>query len=155
MAAEYAGLAKKLIRAYKFERVRAAYKPLAEATLAILPYFNDITIVHIPTAPTRIRQRGYDQSALLAREIASQRGWRHCYLLRRRHDFRQVGSTRAQRFAQAAHAFEIRGDAAGKHILLVDDVTTSGATLSAAAELLMAAGAARVDAVVVAKHTLE
>ena len=157
MAATYEGIAKKLIRAYKFERLRAAYKPLAVAMAETLPYFEDIVVVHIPTAPRRVRQRGYDQAKLLAHEIAKQRGWTHLSLLRRRHSLRQVGASRRQRMRQASAAFEVAPGAAikGRHVLLVDDVTTSGATLLAAAELVMCAGAAQVDAVVAAKHTLE
>lgn len=158
MAASYDGVAKKLIRALKFERVRAAYQPLAEAMLDTLPYFEDVVVVHVPTAPSRVRQRGYDQSQLLAREIAKQRGWSATSLLRRRHSMRQVGATRPVRLQQATSAFELGRTmtrVVGKHVLLVDDVTTSGATLLAAAHLAVQAGAARVDAIVAAKHTLE
>jgi predicted amidophosphoribosyltransferase len=58
---------------------------------------------------------------------------------------------------QAQGAFElVRADnVQGRHVLLVDDVTTSGATLLAAAQLLARAGAVQVDAVIAAKHILE
>ena len=157
MASEYEGVVKRLVRAYKFDRVRAAYLPLAVAMTEVLPYLGqDVAVVHIPTAASRIRQRGYDQAELLAREIARRQGWRYQHLLRRRHNDRQVGSSRAQRFEQAQQAFEYRGgELKSTHVLLVDDVTTSGATLTAAAQVLADAGAIRIDAVVAAKHVLE
>ena len=157
MAAVYEGAVKQLIRAFKFERVRAAYRPLAEAMADVVPYLDDVVVVHVPTAPDRVRQRGYDQSQLMAREIAKRRGWQYAPLLRRRSSVRQVGSTRAVRMRQAHGAFELSRSAqvGGRHVLLVDDVTTSGATLLAAAKLVAQAGAVRVDAVVAAKHTLE
>ena len=156
VAAEYDGVVKRLVHAYKFERVRAAHAPIAAAMADALPYFDDdVVVIHIPTATIRVRQRGYDQAKLLARDIAALRGWRHVSYIRRRHNERQVGSNRAQRFMQAADAFEVRGDVVGAHVLLVDDVATSGATLVAAAALISKAGARRIDAVVAAKHTLE
>lgn len=158
MAATYDGVVKKMIRAYKFERVRAAYAPLAAAMLDTLPYFDEpLVLVHIPTSSVHARQRGYDHARLLAREVAKSQKWSHADALRRRHNLRQVGANRAQRQRQAESAFELRSarGLAGAHVLLVDDVTTSGATLTAAARLLRQAGAIRVDAVVAAKHTLE
>jgi len=156
MAAIYDGAIRKLVKDYKFNRVRAAYAPLASAMADTLPYFaHDILVVPVPTAYRRVRQRGYDQAKLLAREIARQKGWSTQAALRRQHGHRQVGASRAARFSQASQAFECTGDVAGRHILLVDDVTTSGATLHAAAAILVAAGALSVNAVVAAKHTFE
>ena len=157
VASEYDGVVKRLIRAYKFDRVRAAYKPLADGMLEALPYLgSDIIVVYVPTAPVRVRQRGYDQARLLAREIARLQGWQHRSLLLRRHNDRQVGASRAQRLRQAQTAFTYSGGTLdGARVLLVDDVTTSGATLAAAAQVLADAGAVCVDAVVAAKHTLE
>lgn len=157
VASEYDGVVKRLIHAYKFERLRAAYRPLTQGMLDVLPYLDaDTVVVHIPTATNRIRQRGYDQSKLLAVEIAHQRAWRYAPLLRRTHQLRQVGSSKVTRLAQAQQAFQlVGGDVRGLSVLLVDDVTTSGATLVAAAQILLAAGARQVDAVVVAKQMLE
>jgi ComF family protein len=159
MTASYEGVVKRLIRAYKFERVRAAYTPLAAAMLEVLPYLDEsVIVVPIPTASNHVRQRGYDHARLLAKEIARQRGWRRADALKRRHNLRQVGASRVQRRRQAEGAYALRlrrDELEGAHILLVDDVTTSGATLTVAAQILKQAGAAHIDAVVVAKHTLE
>jgi ComF family protein len=157
MAASYDGAVRQLVRQYKFGRVRAAYRPLAMGMIDTLPYLQDVVVVPIPTAPVRIRQRGYDQAALLAREIAHTQGWQYATPLRRRHSQRQVGASRVLRMRQAQEAFELvePDSVRGKHVLLVDDVTTSGATLLAAAQLLVRASAAQINAVVAAKHTIE
>lgn len=156
VATEYRGVIRQVIRAYKFGRLQAAHRPLASAIDAHLPYLEDVTVAHIPTATNRVRQRGYDHAKLLAQEVARRRSWRHATLLRRRHNLRQVGSGRAERLQQAQGAFEpIRPiDVAGRHILLIDDVVTSGATLMAAAGALSAAGARQIDAAVVAFRAL-
>lgn len=157
MASTYDGHAKKLIRDYKFNRRREAYRVLSDAMLRALPHLHDVIVVPVPTASSRVRMRGYDHSLLLAKEIARKRGWRLSKALVRLRGERQVGAGRATRACQAAAAYELANSRHihGRHVLLVDDVATSGATLNATATLLAKAGAARIDAVVVAKHTLQ
>lgn len=157
MAGAYDGARRSLIKAYKFGRKRAAYRPIARGMAAILPYFDDIVVVPIPTASRHVRVRGYDHALLLAEAIAAEKNWELVVVLRRRHNKRQVGTSRSQRFSQAHDAYEVKRPELiqGKHVLLVDDVTTSGATLQAAAALLTEAGAANIDAVVAAKHALK
>ncbi len=148
---KYDGLLAKLIHSYKFERVRAAHEPLGRILAAVLP-FADWQVVAVPTAPKRVRQRGYDQAQLLARFLAAQRGLELSPALARNRDTRQVGATRAERLAQSTQMFSTtrKTNVRGVKVLLVDDVCTTGATLSAAAQLLRVAGAAQVDAVVAA-----
>ncbi len=151
VGAEYQGLPEKLIKAFKFERVREAYRPLSQLLVDSLPY-EDWQIIPIPTAPSRVRQRGYDQTLLLASALAAQRNLRLTPLLRRAHDGQQVGSSRQKRLQQAQNALyltkpqQIRGG----RIVLVDDVCTTGATLMSAASLLKQAGAHEINAVVCA-----
>lgn len=164
VATEYAGIYEALLRAYKFGLKRQAAEPLA-AIMSLLPVAVEgsaITIVPIPTAPARVRQRGFDHGALLTRryytilkkrarikavEIEFKR------LLGRRSNSRQLGSSRAQRIRQVANEFFVkdRRHVVGKTILLLDDVTTTGASLAAAAKTLKAAGAKRVYAIVYAQ----
>lgn len=152
VASMYEALAKYVLQALKFHRARAAAKDIAHCLDSQLPILPKETLVcHIPTAHSRIRQRGYDQSLLIARELARLRGHEHAPLLRRVSASRQLGASREQRFKQAKSAFEIYKVPDGAHVLLIDDVTTSGATLEAAAKLLKAAGAQKVDACVFAQ----
>lgn len=153
LGASYDGLVAEVIRAYKFDRVKAAHFPLAAIAARQLPYFSDEWVfVPVPTAPSRIRQRGYDQVALLAREIAVIKGCSVVDALGRLSEERQVGTARAARKQQAEKAFYIKnaGNLRKKKVILVDDVCTTGATLAAAATLLQQAGVATICAVAVA-----
>jgi ComF family protein len=147
----YEGLLEKALHMYKFLRARAASEPLSRVMLRELPY-NDWIIVPVPTAPPRVRQRGYDQSLLLARRIAVERGLPLSPALARLQNARQVGANRVQRQKQSTQMFFINDikQIRGAKVLLIDDVCTTGATLSAAARLLLAGGARQVDAVVAA-----
>lgn len=156
VAQDYQEHAKKLVRLFKYERAKAAAMPIARQMADTLPYFaKDVIIAHIPTATSRQRHRGYDQSELIARSIVKLKGLEYAPLLERSGQARQVGSTRQQRFAQAQQMFrlETKRDIRGSSILLIDDILTTGASLEAAAQVLKRAGAKDVSAAVFAqKH---
>lgn len=148
---EYSGAAKELIHQLKFARAKAAAKTIAEALAGKLPA-EEILITHVPTAPSRIRERGYDQAALIARAVAKQTGLPNTPLLARANDWRQVGQQRQARLRHMKDAFRVRGAPLlqNKHVLIIDDVLTTGATCEAAARTLRQAGAKRVSAAVFA-----
>lgn len=148
-ATVYDGLAKEAVRKLKYERLRAASETIA-MRLAELPYEPDELLVHVPTATSRVRQRGYDQAGLVARALARRTGLARATLLSRLGQQRQVGKTRQQRKSQMRELFVLTGSPANTKIVLVDDVITTGATLEACAAVLKAAGAKRVRAVVFA-----
>jgi len=154
VTAPYSGIAKEVVEAMKFERAGSASNDIARRMTELLPLLDSDTIVcHIPTAPKRIRVRGYDQARLIAKSIAKQRGYSFMPVLNRVSSTRQLGASREERFAQAKQAFELskRYDINGKNVLIVDDVTTSGATIEAAAKILNKHGSNIVDAVVFAQ----
>ena len=108
----------------------------------------------IPLAPQRLRMRGFNQALLLAQALAPARV--QAGLLLRTHDApAQSGLDRTQRLRNLARAFAVEplraAQLAGRQVLLVDDVMTTGATLQAAAAVLRQAGAARVTALVLAR----
>lgn len=145
---------KELLNRYKFERARAAYAPLADllhATLPTLP--DDMVIVPVPTIAPHIRERGYDQTVLLAQQLARTRGAAYDPLLRRKTNSVQRGASRKQRIRQAEQAF--RADNCTGRYLVIDDITTTGSTLDAAAKVLLAAGATEVWVAVVAVQPLD
>jgi ComF family protein len=104
-------------------------------------------VMPVPLSAERMRERGYNQAGLLARGFADLAGLQHAPggLRRVRHTASQVGLTAEQRRHNVRAAFEARPEAVrGRAVIIVDDVCTTGATLVACAEALLAAGAAQV-----------
>lgn len=103
-------------------------------------------LVPVPLHAARQKQRGYNQSALLAQGLSARTGLpvRLDLVERVHHTRAQVGLSAAERRANVQDAFAARGSCSGLHILLIDDVYTTGATLAACAGCLQEAGAALV-----------
>ncbi|RQS66264.1 ComF family protein [Burkholderia sp. Bp8963] len=103
-------------------------------------------IAPVPLARGRLAARGYNQAWAIARPLARRLGVRAdaALLARVAETAPQSRLDRRARRDNVAAAFTVAGDVAGRHVALVDDVMTSGATLAAAAHVLKAAGAARV-----------
>lgn len=104
-------------------------------------------LIPIPLAPARKRQRGYNQSALIARALATHWGvpmWEDA-VIRSRETSSQTRLTPEQRLDNVAGSFfvrlESRDDLRGKHVVLADDVVTTAATLNTCAKTLYQAGA--------------
>ncbi|MDO5377827.1 MAG: phosphoribosyltransferase family protein [Clostridia bacterium] len=137
----YEGLARRLILALKFSGARDAAVPLARA-MAMLPGGEEEVIVPVPTTRRRLRERGYNQAALLARHMGEELGMEVCEALSRR-DERAAQATlnRAERSRNLVGCMSSGGQVRGKRVLLVDDVYTTGSTAREAARALYAAGA--------------
>jgi ComF family protein len=126
----------------KREDLGAALSILFEACL--VPK-SDV-LVPVPLHPRRLRHRGYDQAAILAAGAARRFRIPVAPLLRRvRETGQQVGRDRTSRERSVRGAFAAAGNVLGTRICLIDDVLTTGATASAAADALLLAGAARVE----------
>lgn len=145
---QYDGVVAELIHRYKFDHARAAYKPLARLLAAPLPRLSGFTVVPVPTIAPHVRQRSYDHSLLLAKEVARLARLPLARTLERVKNTQQIGRTRKERQA-IAESIGVRGRAPQK-ILLIDDVCTTAATLNACAVALAKAGATEVVAAVVA-----
>ena len=112
------------------------------------------TIVPVPLYADRLRERGYNQAALLAREVARQTGLSldEQTLVRHRATASQVDLNAAQRKENVRDAFCCSDDTlTGKHIVLIDDVCTTGATLEACAIALTKENAGSVQALTLAR----
>ncbi|MCL2502870.1 MAG: ComF family protein [Bacteroidales bacterium] len=114
------------------------------AELKQAPFYQDIeAVVPVPLHPKKQRKRGYNQSRLFAEGIAAATGWalETDVLKRIRHTSTQTRLNREERQKNVAGAFALdrQERIAGKHILLVDDVLTTGSTLQACASVLLQA----------------
>lgn len=159
---DHEGLPRDLTRAYKFGHQRTAARSIAQLMTSTILSFNTseklvrktYLVVPVPTATSRIRERGFGHSELLARKIALKLRLDHMNVLRRLDQTRQLGSKRENRLTQLENSFVIKNPKpiAGRSILLIDDVVTTGGTLIAASKTLRAAGARRVDALLFSKR---
>lgn len=113
-------------------------------------------VTHVPVHADRAKQRGYDQAELIAKAASIALGMPHVRLLKRqRATTAQFDLDRRRRATNVKGAFVVDRRAppvVGRWILLVDDVTTTGATLAACAEALCDAGALGVSAITVARE---
>ena len=154
---ERSGVLQRLIGLYKFERARAAYKPLADMLSEVLPELpSNTVIVPVPTISSHIRERGYDHMLLISRRIARQKGLSLKRLLIRTVNTKQHQASAAKREAQSRVAFAVKGNIdPNVPYLLVDDVVTTGSTIKYAARTLRRAGAKHVWVAIIARQTLD
>lgn len=109
-----------------------------------------VTLLPVPMHWTRRWHRGYNQAELLARALQRARSDAPLMvntrvLRRRQRTAQQAGLSAPERIANLRSAFTLKGSLPGEHVVLVDDVMTTGATARSLATLLREAGAARVD----------
>ncbi len=113
--------------------------------------FRPAAVCHVPAAPSRLAERGFDQAALLAAQVASLRSMPHLSALARAPgSTSQKGLARASRAVNVAGAYRATRPVRGS-VLLVDDVLTTGATFRSCAAALMGAGATDVRGAFVAR----
>lgn len=155
-AAVYAGTLRDALHELKYHRRRALARPLAdlvaERCAADLPGGAE-ALVPVPLAPGRERERGFNQAALLAERLGVALGMpvRSGWLTRVRPTLPQSDLTAAQRTENVRGAFRAAPAVAGRHVVVVDDILTTGATAAECARALRTAGARTVGVLVVAR----
>lgn len=151
----YEGGLKRLIHALKFEGLDIAAAPAATRLADAVRCGGAGTldaVVPIPSTRRRNRERGYDPAALIGEELARRLSLTLLPALRRvRETPPQSSLTAAERRSNVAGAFRALASAAGRSLLVVDDVMTTGATVFAASEALRSAGACRITVAVLAR----
>jgi ComF family protein len=144
--------ARDVVHRLKYEGWWRVCDAMSAAMARLEPLTGGVSLIPLPLAPGRQRLRGYNQSERLAAALGAALGLhlRADGLRRARETPTQTALTPDQRRANVSGAF-VAGRVRGVHAVLVDDVFTTGATLLAAAEALIAGGAARVEAVTFAR----
>jgi ComF family protein len=151
----YEGPLRDWIHLYKYGRVKTMVRPLGELLAAVLPRGEEWdAVVPVPLHWRRRWSRGFNQSELLARSIARRRNIPVLNALKRvRYTPTQTGLSNTGRRKNMAAAFGPvrRNSVAGRRILLVDDVMTTGSTAAACGSVLRRAGASSVTLLTVAR----
>lgn len=144
----YEDVGRELVAQLKYRNARSPLRWLARGMAALVDADPVDVVTWAPTTAARRRQRGFDQAELLARAVGRELGRPARLLLRRAPGPAQTGRTLAER-ATGVELHPVRR-VDGCRVLVVDDVTTTGATFAAAGRALRAAGAAAVVAVAAA-----
>ena len=156
-AGAYAYPLDRLVQALKYEHRLSLAHPLGHKLAAIVDRSPSRVslpeaVIALPLAPSRQRERGFNQSIEIARVVARRLALPlDSGLVRTGNGAAQASLPWAQRRRNVRGAFACTQSFAGRHVAIVDDVMTTGATLESAATALLQAGAARVDAWVVAR----
>lgn len=145
------------IHALKYGQLRPAARGLGRMLAEAITKLSDecpknLLVIPVPLHRSKMAQRGFNQARLLAREALRQLGKSHPAwqltlapgtLMRLRETKSQAGLTPRQRRLNVSGAFSVSnpGAVAGRHVLLIDDIMTTGATARAAAQALVRAGA--------------
>jgi ComF family protein len=150
------GVIRKAVHELKYHNIKTLAEPMAELLYDYL-LENQVPgeiLVPVPLHSKRLRERGYNQSALLAKQLGRLTGMTvidGC-LIRRQHTPPQARTANIEeRRTNVINAFSCSNrELEGKQVILIDDVTTSGTTLNACAETLKKSGAASVWGLVMA-----
>jgi len=156
--ASYEGAWMDVVHNFKYNKRTDLAKSLVMLLSRKVNYEYDL-VVPVPLHLERLRSRGYNQSALLAKELAKLCGFKYdpALLKRTRETMDQVGLTRRERMDNVKDAFHGHALNSGLSVcpggdmLLIDDVMTTGATVNECARALKRCGAGRVDVLTIAR----
>jgi len=148
----YEGVLAEAINQLKFHDLRRLSKPLGTLLLDCeLPVIDGI--LPVPLFIKGLRKRGFNQSLLMARVLSKnmQVPLFMDVLFKKKETLPQIGLSKKERLANLKKAFEVKGDIKGLRLLLVDDVMTTGATVTECSKVLMNAGAQEVIVLTLAR----
>ena len=155
----YGGAARSAVHALKYRHIKAIAPVMADL-MSLHPFPRRVKldcVVPVPVHADRLRERGYNQASLLAGDVADNLHLKFLAqaLIKTRATVSQVELSRQERAMSLRGAFTANFRFDDAHVLLVDDVCTTGNTLMNCAAALKRAGARRVSAMIFAKEALE
>ncbi|NOX88229.1 MAG: ComF family protein [Calditrichaeota bacterium] len=148
---EFDPVFQKLIHLLKYERFTSIARLFGQSLAEFIPLEFDL-VTAVPLNPVRLKERGYNQSALIAEHLSeiTRIPFDDTILQRIRNTQTQTKLSRAERQQNVKEAFIVTGKVKGKRILLIDDVITTGSTLNECAHVLKAAGSDRITIAAIA-----
>lgn len=153
VASVYKDLTKKLVHKMKLNSCRQACSVVATRLEEIAPYYDkSVVITYVPTSTKRVRERGFDHARLIAKTFAKKRGLQTRNLLLRTTHQKQAGTDKKTRLQQAKGSYQaITPSISIDRVVLIDDIITTGATLSEATRVLKKAGVKNIESLVFAQ----
>jgi len=151
----YEGSLAEAINHLKFYGLKRLAKPLSKLLLNFdLPVMDGL--VPVPLSIKRLRERGFNQSLLIARVISRKIGTPLLIdtLCKKKDTLPQTGLSARERMLNLKNVFEVKGHIRDLRLLLVDDVMTTGATVSECSKELMKAGAKEVTVLTLARASM-
>lgn len=150
----YAGTIKKAIYAYKFKGRKEVAHHFANWIYEAFDTdeFDYDLVVCVPMSMDKLVQRGYNQTGVIAKLLAKKMHVtysRRC-LAKAKDNRTQHRLSRSERFENIKGVFCVNEDVSHKKVLLIDDITTTGATLMECTQMLLESGCKRVDSAVIA-----
>lgn len=154
-AVAYGDIARSLVLRLKYSRKVALAATMARYMRPLIVITPQVILVPVPLHRSRLWWRGFNQSGLIAANLARASGVDHRPALltrvRRTKALKNMNARQRALEVKSAFAIDPAADVKGRHILLVDDVLTTGSTSEACAKTLLRAGAARVDLICFAR----
>ena len=154
-AVAYGDIARSLVLRLKYSRKVALAATMARYMRPLIDASSDTILVPVPLHRSRLWWRGFNQSGLIAANLSSISGMVHRPALltrvRRTKALKNMNARQRAIEVKSAFAIDPKADVKGCHILLVDDVLTTGSTSEACARTLLRAGAAQVDLICFAR----
>jgi ComF family protein len=148
----YEGILAEAISQMKFHGLKRLSKPLGTLLLDLdLPVIDGI--LPVPLSIKGLRERGFNQALLMARVLSKslQIPLFMDILWKKKETLPQIGLSKKERSTNLKKAFEVKGDIKGLRLLLIDDVMTTGATVTECSKVLMNAGAQEVIVLTLAR----
>jgi competence protein ComFC len=152
------GALQKAISLFKFQKIKRLSIPLSEK-FSLMEFPHVEMVLPVPLHKKRLKEREFNQSALLAKEIAKKLDALLMLntLIRKKNTLPQVGLSAKERKKNIRNAFEVLDpqDVKGKRLILVDDVFTTGATAQECSKVLKKAGAKEIHVMTLTHGTLD